>query len=63
MFAQENRHGIDRTGARGVADALDARGFSNKAFVAELREGKRDDSPYMVGALAWAEREQAWKTK
>lgn len=45
-----------------VADALDARGFSNKAFVAELRDGKRDDSPYMVGALAWAEREQAWKT-
>jgi len=36
-----------------VADALEERGISNKQFIAEIREGRRDDGPYMVGALAW----------
>lgn len=46
-----------------VADALETRGFSNKQFIAEVRAGRRDDGPYMLGALAWAEREQPCRTR
>lgn len=46
-----------------VADALEARGLGNKEFIAEVREGRRDDGPYMLGALAWAEREKSWTKK
>lgn len=37
-----------------VAAELEARGFSNREFIAEVREGRRDDGPYMIGALAAA---------
>ena len=40
-----------------VACALEARGLSNRQFISEIREGKRDDGPFMLGALAWAHRE------
>lgn len=46
-----------------VADALDARGLSNKQFITEVRQGLRDDGPFMLGALAWAAREKTWTTK
>lgn len=36
-----------------VANELEARGLSNRAFIGEIREGKRDDGPFMTGALAW----------
>ncbi|AMK26643.1 hypothetical protein K426_29545 (plasmid) [Sphingobium sp. TKS] len=39
-----------------VAQALEKRGFDNRAFLREIREGRRDDGPYMLGALAWDER-------
>ena len=37
-----------------VADELEACGLGNRTFIEEVRAGKRDDSPYMVGAIAWA---------
>lgn len=37
-----------------VAAELEARGFSNREFIAEVRDGRRDDGPYMIGALALA---------
>lgn len=35
-----------------VADELERRGHSNREFIAEIREGRRVDGPYMIGALA-----------
>lgn len=37
-----------------VADTLEARGLSNRNFLREIRTGKRDESPYMIGAIACA---------
>jgi hypothetical protein len=37
-----------------VADTLEARGLDNRKFLREIRSGKRDESPYMIGALACA---------
>lgn len=37
-----------------VADALEARGHGNGQFIREIREGLRDEGPFMIGALAWA---------
>jgi len=39
-----------------VAQELQSRGIGDRAFYEEIREGRRDDSPFMIGALAWAER-------
>lgn len=39
-----------------VADELERRGHPNRQFIAEIREGRRDDGPFMVGALAVADR-------
>lgn len=36
-----------------VATVLEQRGLSNTQFIAEIRDGKRDDGPFMTGALAW----------
>lgn len=41
-----------------VATALEQRGLSNTQFLGEIREGKRDDGPFMTGALAWDQRMQ-----
>jgi hypothetical protein len=38
-----------------VADALEAKGHGNREFLAEIRNGLRDDGPFMIGALIWAE--------
>ena len=38
-----------------VAKALEARGFDNRKFLGEIRNGQRDDGPYMIGALACAQ--------
>ncbi|EIZ77751.1 hypothetical protein WSK_3762 [Novosphingobium sp. Rr 2-17] len=35
-----------------VADSLEVRGLNNRTFLREIRNGKRDDGPYMIGALA-----------
>ena len=37
-----------------VASELETRGLDNRKFLRELRAGKRDDGPYMIGALAAA---------
>lgn len=37
-----------------VAKALELRGLDNRRFLREIRSGKRDDGPYMLGALACA---------
>jgi hypothetical protein len=37
-----------------VARELQNRGIGDRAFYEEIREGRRDDSPFMVGAIAWA---------
>ena len=37
-----------------VADALETRGHGNLQFIREIRDGRRDDGPFMIGALAWA---------
>lgn len=37
-----------------VARDLEQRGFDNRKFLREIRSGKRDDGPYMIGALAAA---------
>ena len=42
-----------------VARELEARGFSNREFLADLRAGRRDEGPYMIGALAWAQHRPA----
>ena len=42
-----------------VADALEKRGHGNRAFLADIREGRRDDCPFMIGARAWVERQRA----
>lgn len=39
-----------------VAAHLEARGIGDRAFYEEIREGKRDAGPFMVGALAWEQR-------
>ncbi|WP_167706615.1 hypothetical protein [Sphingobium fuliginis] len=36
-----------------VAGALEARGLNNQQFLREIRDGQRDDGPFMIGALAW----------
>lgn len=38
-----------------VADALSKKGHGNRQFLDEIRTGQRDDSPFMVGAIVWAE--------
>lgn len=38
-----------------VADALAKQGHGNRQFLDEIRAGQRDDSPFMVGAMVWAE--------
>ncbi len=38
-----------------VAAALDEGGIGTKQFLEEILEGRRDDGPFMVGAIAWAE--------
>lgn len=42
-----------------VASALEARGIGTRQFFEEILEGRRDDGPFMVGAIAWAERVDA----
>lgn len=42
-----------------VADELEARGLANRDFLREIRDGQRDEGPFMIGALAWAERADA----
>ncbi|WP_395394891.1 hypothetical protein WBP07_06110 [Novosphingobium sp. BL-8A] len=37
-----------------VASELENRGLDNRKFLREIRSGKRDDGPYMIGALAAA---------
>ena len=37
-----------------VATELEARGIGDRSFYEEIREGRRDDGPFMVGALALA---------
>lgn len=37
-----------------VACALEERGLNNRIFLHEIRSGKRDDGPYMFGALTCA---------
>lgn len=41
-----------------VAKALEQRGLSNRQFLGEICKGKRDDGPFMTGALAWDQRLQ-----
>ncbi|WP_169800571.1 hypothetical protein [Sphingobium cloacae] len=36
-----------------VATALETRGLNNREFLRDIREGRRDEGPYMLGALAW----------
>lgn len=38
-----------------VAKALEARGLDNRKFLREIRDGQRDEGPYMIGALACAQ--------
>ncbi|WP_333702915.1 hypothetical protein [Sphingobium yanoikuyae] len=38
-----------------VADALSKKGHGNRQFLDEMRAGQRDDSPFMVGAIVWAD--------
>jgi hypothetical protein len=38
-----------------VADALAARGVGDDTWRADIREGRRDDTPFMIGALIWAQ--------
>jgi len=37
-----------------VASDLEQRGLDNRKFLREIRSGKRDDGPYMIGAFAAA---------
>lgn len=38
-----------------VADGLDERGIGAPQFRDDIREGRRDDTPFMIGALIWAQ--------
>lgn len=38
-----------------VADGLEARDIGMPAWRQDIREGRRDDTPFMVGALIWAQ--------
>ena len=38
-----------------VADGLEARGIGGAAWRQDIREGRRDDTPFMVGALILAQ--------
>lgn len=35
-----------------VAAELEARGIGDRPFYEEIREGRRDDGPFMIGAIA-----------
>jgi len=37
-----------------VAAELEARGIGDPPFYEQIREGRRDDGPFMIGALAVA---------
>lgn len=39
-----------------VADALATRGIGQPSWRQDIREGRRDDTPFMIGAPAIAER-------
>jgi len=39
-----------------VASELEARGIGDPPFYEQIREGRRDDGPFMIGALALAKR-------
>lgn len=39
-----------------IREALEKRGFDDRTFLREIRDGQHDDGPYMPGALAWDER-------
>jgi hypothetical protein len=49
-----NEHGTHDDIREAVAKTLEARGLDNRQFLNEIREGKRDDGPFMIGALACA---------
>lgn len=36
-----------------VVAHLEERGIGDRAFHQEIRDGKRDNSPFMIGAIAW----------
>lgn len=38
-----------------VADGLEARDIGMPVFRQDIREGRRDDTPFMIGALIWAQ--------
>ena len=38
-----------------VAEALEKRDIGQPPFWNDIREGRRDDTPFMIGALIWAE--------
>ncbi len=38
-----------------VADGLAAREIGGTAWRQDIREGRRDDTPFMIGALIWAQ--------
>ena len=38
-----------------VAEALQERDIGQPPFWNDIREGRRDDTPFMVGAMIWAE--------
>ncbi|CAM8655440.1 hypothetical protein [Sphingobium cupriresistens] len=42
-----------------VVDALKARDIGRPVFWDDILEGRRDDTPFMVGALIWAEHVRA----
>ena len=42
-----------------VAAALEERGIGDGPFHDEIREGRRDEGPFMIGALAWARQSAA----
>lgn len=41
--------------AAAVASGLAERGHGNQQFLRDIREGRRDGGPFMVGALIWAQ--------
>ena len=42
-----------------VAAELEARGIGDPAFYEQIREGRRDNGPFMIGALALAKRRES----
>ncbi|MFC4594597.1 MULTISPECIES: hypothetical protein [Sphingobium] len=42
-----------------VAAELEARGIGDAPFYEQIREGRRDDGPFMIGALAMAKRRES----